>query len=272
MFCNCDVETLDSGYESIVDDNQCLFDEVAVTNGQQCYDDHCVKEVLKLDNVFVADVLADDLYTVRVFDDDETGLIFSCNCGCDGNCAHEYAVLLAIQNGRYVDEQLRPYVDKITVSLHELIGKIPADQLKKYLQSVDCDDCLCIDKEQLENAFIQYVPKQSYDYYYNNFYNHYLLKEDICTIYNDYFSEIKKYVDCKDYEQAFYIIKSIVEVTHDLNIDITNDYPELGMYLRISYRKADIEVKKIIEKYVMKLVFNQYYDNCYLEDMISNMN
>ena len=90
---------------------------------------------------------------------------------------------------------------------------------------------------------------------------HYFLIQKLLDIYQISF-----------YEQAFYIIKSIVEATHDLNIDITNDYPELGMYLRISYRKADIEVKKIIEKYVMKLVFNQYYDNCYLEDMISNMN
>ena len=126
--------------------------------------------------------------------------------------------------------------------------------------------------EDLERTFTEYVPKQEYDFYYNNLYNSFLLRDEPFELYDSYYDEIRKYIDSYDYIQAFNIIKSIIEVSHDLDVDIVSDLPELGMYFRISYRKASKEDKKIMEKYIMSLILNQYYNNLYLEDMINHLN
>lgn len=260
-----------NNYSSLADENRIYFSDNIISRGQKYYDTGKVVEVTKLGNVFVASVCGSDDYTVRVIvDEDET--LMSCDCPYEDNCKHEYATLLAIQNGDYSEDELKPYVAENRMTVEELIKKIPAEALKKYILSDSGLANTCFDIDDLERTFVEYVPKQEYDYYYNNLYNSYLLKDDIFELYDSYYDEIRKYIDCEDYEQAFIIIKAILEAMHDLDVDIVGDYPELGMYLRISYRKADTEVKKLIEKYIMYLVFHQYYGNCYLEDMIIHIN
>ena len=164
----------------------------------------------------------------------------------------------------YEEKELKPYVPAKKLSEEDLIKKIPAEALKKYILSDKGLANTDFDMDDLEKTFIEYVPKQEYDYYYNNLYNCYLLKDEFFELYDSYFDEIRTYIDASDYLQAFNVIKSIIEVSHDLDIDIVPDLPELGMYFRIAYRKASKEIKKEIEKYVMSLIFHQYYNNCYL--------
>lgn len=259
-------------YASIADNNKDYFSGSIIARGEEYYEDGRVVNVSLVGNMFVADVHGNsDDYLVRVINDEDETLM-SCDCPYEDNCKHEYATLLAIQNGDYVEEELKPYVAENRMSEEELIKKIPAEALKKYLLS---DSGLANTKfnlDDLEKTFVEYVPKQDYDYYYNNLYNSFLLRDSAYELYLSYYDEIRKYIDNEDYLQAFNIIKAIIEVTHDLDIDIVSDYPELGMYLRISYRKADDEIKKYIEKYIMYLVLHQYYSNCYLEDMIVHIN
>ena len=165
----------------------------------------------------------------------------SCDCPYEDNCKHEYAALLAIENNDYEEKELKPYVAAKRLSEEDLIKKIPAEALKKYILSDRGLANTDFDMDDLERTFIEFVPKQEYEYYYNNLYNCYLLKDDFFEMYDSYFEEIRTYIDAGEYLQAFYVIKSIIEVSHDLDIDIVPDLPELGMYLRISYRKSSLE-------------------------------
>ncbi len=258
-------------FSTIATDNSSYFNQKIIDRGEECYYSGGVTNVTRLGNIFVADVVGSDDYTVRVsISDDE--ILMSCDCPYEDNCKHEYATLLAIQNAEYNEKELKDFVPENKLKLDELIRKIPAEALKKYILSDHGLASISFDMNDLEKTFAEYVPKQEYNYYYNNLYNSYLLRDDFLNLYYSYFDEIKKFIDTNDYEQGFNIIKAVIEVTHDLDIDIISDYPELGMYLRICYRKASKEVKKIIEKYIMSLIFNQYYNNCYLEDMIVHIN
>ncbi|MBR6948717.1 MAG: hypothetical protein IKH54_00850 [Bacilli bacterium] len=256
---------------NIACDNACYFSDEIISRGEKYYDEGRVSKVTKLGNVFVASVSGSDDYTVRVVANDSETLM-SCDCPYEDNCKHEYATLLAIENNDYEEKELRPYVPAKRLSEEDLIKKIPAEALKKYILSDRGLANTDFDMDDLEKTFIEYVPKQEYDYYYNNLYNSYLLKDEFFELYDSYYDEIRLFIDSTDYLQAFNVIKAIIEVSHDLDIDIVPDLPELGMYLRIAYRKASKEIKKEIEKYVMSLIFHQYYNNCYLEDMIVHMN
>ena len=256
---------------NIASDNACYFSDEIISRGEKYYDEGRVTKVNKLGNVFVASVSGCDDYTVRVVANEEETLM-SCDCPYEDNCKHEYATLLAIENNDYEEKELKSYVPAKKLSEEDLIKKIPAEALKKYILSDKGLANTDFDMDDLEKTFIEYVPKQEYDYYYNNLYNCYLLKDEFFELYDSYYDEIRTYIDASDYLQAFNVIKSIIEVSHDLDIDIVPDLPELGMYFRIAYRKASKEIKKEIEKYVMSLIFHQYYNNCYLEDMIVHMN
>ena len=261
----------DNEFSTIAIDNQCYFDDAIIERGEDYYRDDKVENVTKMGNVFVADVCGNECYTVRVVVDEDE-LLMSCNCPYDDNCKHEYATLLAIQDGKYSVEELKPFVDTHMIEFEDLIKKIPAEALKKYILSDSGLENVSFNMEDLERTFTEYVPKQEYDFYYNNLYNSFLLRDEPFELYDSYYDEIRKYIDSYDYIQAFNIIKSIIEVSHDLDVDIVSYLPELGMYFRISYRKASKEDKKIMEKYIMSLILNQYYNNLYLEDMINHLN
>lgn len=266
-----DDEREEYDYSTVAEDNINSFSNVVVSRGEEYYEDGKVSEVTKLGDLFVSEVCGTEDYTVRIVINDEETLM-SCDCPYEDNCKHEFATLLAIQNGNYTEEELKPFVKENRLTVEELIKKIPAEALKKYLLSDSGLANTDFDLEDLERTFIELIPKQEYDFYYNSLYNSYLLKDDVFNLYDSYYDEIRKYIDAEDYEQAFFIIKAILEVTHDLDLDIVSDYPELGMYLRITYRKSDNQIKKHIEKYIMYLVLHQYYGNCYLEDMIVHIN
>lgn len=258
-------------YDNIAEMYEEVFSPEVVKRGEEYYYDGLVQDVVKLGDLFIADVEGSEDYTVHVHVLDNN-IEMSCTCPCEFECKHEYATLLAIENGKYEEKELKPFVDQEKISVEEIIRKIPAETLKKYILSDVGKDNVAFNICELEKTFNEYFPKQSYDYYYNNLYNSYLLRDSFYELYDSYYEDIRKNIDSACYEEAFNIIKAIVEVSHDLELDIIEDMPELGMYLRISYRKADKEVKKVIEKYVMYLIFHQYYNNCYLEDMIININ
>ena len=245
------------------------FDETIIERGEAYYQDGRVIHCTKLGDLYVAKVEGSEDYTVRI-QQNGNELDMSCDCPYEGNCKHEYAVLLAIDNEEYDIKELKPYIARNDIEVKDLIKKIPAEELKKYM--VDNTDGYYFDIESLEKEFIKYVPKQEYDYYYNNLYNKFLLEDDPWDEYDKYIDSLRRLLDSGNYEEAYYIIKTIIEVSHDLDLDIIYDYPELGMYLRIVYRKSNKSFKKVIEKYIMTLIFARYYDNCFLEDMIVHIN
>ncbi|MBQ8131910.1 MAG: hypothetical protein IJ193_05410 [Bacilli bacterium] len=245
------------------------FSDVIIDRGEAYYQDGRVTSCTKLGDLYVANVRGSVDYTVRIQQDGDE-LVMSCSCPYDGNCKHEYATLLAIDNEDYDIKELKPYIARNDIEVKDLMKKIPADELKKYM--INHSDGYVFDMDLLEKEFMKYMPKQEYDYYYNNLYNRFLLEDDAWEEYDHYIDSLRRLLECGNYEEAFYIIKSIVEIGHDLDLDIIHDYPTLGMYLRIVYRKSEKSFKKVIEKYIMDLVFHQYYDNCFLEDMIVHIN
>ena len=157
-------------YSSIADQNRDYFSDSVISRGEDYYESGKVENVSLVGNVFVADVCGNDDYTVRVIVDDEETLM-SCDCPYEDNCKHEYATLLAIQNGDYTEEELKPFVAENRMTVEELIKKIPAEALKKYLLSDNGIANTNFNLDDLEKTFVEYVPKQDYDYYYNNLYN-----------------------------------------------------------------------------------------------------
>lgn len=263
------VFSTDEPIEELWNEYDKYFDEITIDRGEAYYQDGRVTHCTKLGDLYVAKVEGNEDYTVRI-NAEGNELAMSCNCPVEGNCKHEYATLLAIDNEDYDIKELKPYIARRDIEVKDLLKKIPADELKKYMVNHPSDSVL--DMDSLEKEFTKYIPKQEYDYYYNNLYNRFLLEDDAWEEYDHYIDSLRRLLECSNYEEAYYIIKTIIEISHDLDLDIVYDYPELGMYLRIVYRKSEKSFKKVIEKYIMDLIFHQYYDNCFLEDMIVHIN
>ena len=123
----------------------------------------------------------------------------------------------------------------------------------------------------IEN-FIKYVPKQSYEFYYNNLYNACLRLEDYQERIKNNLTKAKIYIDNGEYKETFKIVKSIISVIGEivyLNNENTLDLIlKLGVYLRIVYRKADEELKKEINLWFKEIKKGNYYNNIYIEDLV----
>lgn len=131
-------------------------------------------------------------------------------------------------------------------------------------------DYVCFELEHLEENFRKYLPRQSYEYYYNNLYNSLVLNG-----YNEikYTTIARDLINCGEYQEAFYTVKAIIEAAKDVDIltkwdDLLNCFPTIGRLLRIIYRKDDNNIKSNINEWVQKLEENNYYDSLYLEDVI----
>lgn len=195
---------------------------------------------------------------------------YSCDCPCGFPCKHEYAVALAIKNNEYEEKEIKEYIPKKKISIKELLKQIPADELKDFILS-NTNSSIDISNSLLESKFIKYFPKQSYEYYYNNLYNPLVIPVKGNDIY-EYITLIKSYIDSNEYEESFKIIKSIIEVYRDLN-QINEDYfieklNILEVFLRITYRKCNINLKQSIDNWIDILEQNNYYNSVYLEDFI----
>ncbi len=212
-------------------------------------------------------------YTVKITNSIYDGIKMECDCPCDYPCKHEYAALMAISNQEYKEVTLKPELTKKKKPLCSIIESIPAEEIKSYLLSPVGEDYVCFEMMAFEKYFIKYLPKQDYDFYYNNLYNKILLEEDTDMILESYLDKTKQYIDGDDFVESFKIIKSIIEAYNDsnrLNFDdcIIDTLSKIGMFLRIIYRKCDIDTKKDIDEWAVSLKDSDYYDNYYLEDII----
>lgn len=253
------------------------FDYQIKERGKKYYNSGNVMKVVKNGSHYYAKVKGSSItpYTVNITND-ETGIDYECDCPYDFPCKHEYAVLIAISNGEYERIELKPEIREKKASLQSMIETIPADEIKNYLLSPKGLDYVCFEMEAFEDYFRKYLPKQKYDFYYNNLYNELVLNDDGNFYIKDYLSRVKQYIDNNDFPEGYKIIKSIIEAYNDsnkLNIDdtIVDSLPKIGMFLRVIYRKCDSMTKDNINKWIENLERNNCYNNYYLEDIIVSL-
>lgn len=259
----------------IIDEQPKNFQHQIIKRGKNYYKAGNVIQVIKNKNTFIAKVKGTDYYEVKItIDKDSKTLSCNCDCPCEFLCKHEYAVLLAIKNKKYIEKELKEEIVKNNITLNELIKNIPADELKQYILKKIFDknfsDYLLLDFNDFEVDFLKYLPSQPYEYYYNNLYNYVMINDDIRF---DCKYIIKDLINGEKYEEAFLVIKAFIEVANDTKhfekIEIgINKYSEIALFLRIIFRKSDRILQSEIEEWLDKLRENKYYNSLYLEDMI----
>ena len=199
-----------------------------------------------------------------------------CSCPCNFNCKHEYAVLMALDYHEYEEVVLKPEIKEVKMSLINLIKKIPADEIKEFLLSskINLEN---FDRNLFENYFRGYLPKQSYDYYYNKLYNTLVLDRNYKDIVDNYLNIISQYFSSGVFDYGFEIVKSIIEAFKDSNKLNSEEYiiekmPVIGMMIRVINRRGSDEIRQEISKWTYTLKDNNFYDNVYLEDIILMIN
>ena len=278
-FDNCDnrinKKLEDETINKIIDKNINNFQDQIIKRGKDYYKAGNVIQVIKNKNTFIAKVKGTDYYEVKItIDKDSKTLSCNCTCPCEFLCKHEYAVLLAIKNKKYIEKELKEEIIKNNITLNELIQNIPATELKQYILKKIFDknfsDYLLLDFNDFEVDFLKYLPSQPYEYYYNNLYNYVMINDDIRF---DCKYIIKDLINGEKYEEAFLVIKAFIEVANDTKhfekIEIgINKYSDIALFLRMIYRKSDNILKEKIEEWLEKIRKNKYYNSLYLEDMI----
>ena len=278
-FDNCDnrinKKLEDETINKIIDKNINNFQHQIIKRGKDYYKAGNVIQVIKNKNTFIAKVKGTDYYEVKItIDKDSKTLSCNCTCPCEFLCKHEYAVLLAIKNKKYIEKELKEEIIKNNITLNELIQNIPATELKQYILKKIFDknfsDYLLLDFNDFEVDFLKYLPSQPYEYYYNNLYNYVMINDDIRF---DCKYIIKDLINSEKYEEAFLVIKAFIEVANDTKhfekIEIgINKYSDIALFLRMIYRKSDNILKEKIEEWLEKIRKNKYYNSLYLEDMI----
>ena len=277
--CNCEKCSLDE--VMLIDEEDFLFelgDEFSpqiADRGEVYYEDGRVLQCCKNGNdEYYAKVRGSNcnIYDVNVYNT-PYGVEYYCTCPYEGACKHAYAVLKAISNKDYNTVELKDNTNYVGCDLKELLSIIPAEKIKEYLLTPEGFNSLSIDLESFENHFRKYMPKQSYEYYYNSLYNALVLNDYYDEMVDSYLSDVKEYIADNEFEEAYKIIKSIIEAYKDSNMlnkddDIIDRFPVIGMYLRVIFRKADKELKDKMNIWFLKLKLCLYYENYYLEDII----
>lgn len=258
----------------IIDDYEDDFDYQIKNRGKSYYENGNIVSIIRNGNTFISRIDGTKRYEVEVSFDDEDGLLdYDCTCPCDYPCKHEYAVLLAIKNKEYNQTELKPFVKKNEYTIQKLIELIPAEELKKYMLSEEGKDYVCFEIEHFEDYFANYLPSQTYEFYYNNLFNSLVLDglEDI-----KYINIARNLINNGEYQEAFDVIKAIIEAANDVKVlnkwnDLIDSFPAIGMILRIIYRKSDNNVRSNIDEWLEILKDNNYYDSLYLEDIVLTM-
>lgn len=249
--------------------------------GKEYYNKGKVTSVVKSDNTFISKVKGSgsNEYNVLITlnkedEEDEFDYIdYECDCPYDYSCKHIFATILAIRNKEYSEIELKPIIKKHTKSLQELIEEISPYELKNYLLSEEGKKHVSFDMSNIEKNFSKYLPRQEYDFYYNPLYNNLVVDSNWYDQIAEYLSVVKNLIKSSEYEESFYICKSIVEASNDTDClnrcdRLIEFFPSLGMNLRIIYRKASPELKDKILKWISSLEEKNFYDNLYLEDVI----
>ena len=271
-------ELEDEIINKIIDKNINNFQHQIIKRGEDYYKAGNVSQVIKNKNTFIAKVKGTDYYEVKItIDKDSKTLSCNCTCPCEFLCKHEYAVLLAIKNKKYIEKELKEEIVKNNITLNELIQNIPDFELKQYILkkifNKNFSDYIVLDFNDFEVDFLKYLPSQSYEYYYNNLYNYVMINDEIRF---DCKYIIKDLINSEKYEEAFFIIKAFIEVANDTKhfekVEImVNKYSDIALFLRIIFRKSNDDLKNNIKDWLDKITRNNYYDSVYLEDMILNI-
>lgn len=79
-----------------------LFNDTIIERGKEYYKEKRVNYLEKINDKYIAVVSGNDDYVVIIdYDDEAQKIVISCNCPCEFNCKHIYAVLLAIRNKKF---------------------------------------------------------------------------------------------------------------------------------------------------------------------------
>lgn len=202
---------------------------------------------------------------------------YVCDCPFEFPCKHIYAVLLAIDNKQYIKPKLKPELPQKNFSFKKFIQMIPPKQLKKYLLQHLDDHKVVVDKETMKQYFIEYVPKEPYEFYYNHLYNAYILQQNVEQELQYDMMQLREYMNHSDFQQAFLILKAIIcsmiDTNHLSNEESVIDLLlKLRMYLRIIMRKADEQLKEnFIVPWIKQIEDKNFYNHIYLEDVFSDI-
>lgn len=273
------MNSIEHDYENdIIKDNKYEFNDTIIKRGKDYYENNMVLSVIKSNNSYVAKVAGSTnvSYTVNIeYDKDEDYYDYDCTCPCEYPCKHIYAVLMSIKNKKYIKATLKKEMDKTEIDMHTLISKIPAKELKDYLLNAKYKDSIAFEMEAFNDYFKKYLPLVQYEYYYNNIYNSLIMNDDYAfkKIITESINDIKENIRASLFSESYKIVKAIIEAYHDSKIlneekTIIDLMPSLAMYLRVTYRKCNDNIKENIDKWIKHLEDNNYYDNFYLEDMI----
>lgn len=243
--------------------------------GRDYYEDGKVLRCIKADKHYKARVKGSrtEPYNVIVDAEDPYYIDYSCDCPYESPCKHIYATLIAISEKNYEIVELKDIIKEEKYNFMDIIKQIPGEELKTYLLSEEGKNKVIIETTCFEKAFRKYLPKQSFEYYYNNLYNEIKQNYDYDKKTKSYFAIINEYIKSYEYAESFKIIRSIIDAYKDSGILNYDDYTvevlsKLGMYLRVIYRKSSFELKLEIDDFRKNLEENNYYDNVYLEDVI----
>ncbi|MDD4375527.1 MAG: SWIM zinc finger family protein [Clostridia bacterium] len=263
--------------EEMLEEIENDFEYQIKKRGKEYYESNNIVSVCKSGNEFRSKVVGSnkDAYDVSFsFNDDE--IDYDCTCPCAYPCKHEYAVLLAIRNNEYEQIELKETIREEGKDLKSIIENIPASELKDYMLSPAGKDSVVFEVNTFNKHFKKYLPKQSYEYYYNNLYNALALKYDYKNYVDNYLNSVKQYIDGGNFIETFKIIKAIINAFQDtnnlnFNDDIIDQLPRIGMFLRVTYRKLNDLEKDDVNKWISKLKQENYYNNYYLEDVILSL-
>lgn len=265
-----EITTIDELVDEYLDD----FEYQIKSRGKEYYEKGNIKSLVKSGTTFYAKVEGTKDYTVKIyFDLIDDYMDYECDCPYEFPCKHIYAVLLAIKDKAYSEEEIKPFIERKTSTIEDMVKLIPAEKIKEYLLSDWGKDYVCFEEEHFNEYFAEYLPKQDYDYYYNNLYNTLILDGYNTDILEKYLDEIKVLMNKKDYKTIFNIIKAIIEASHDTKHinkwhELINSFPLIAINFRIVYRKCDDSFKDEIETWKHNLEESNYYDSVYLEDIL----
>ena len=264
--------------EDLLNEVQDNFSYQVKERGKDYYYSGNIVSCSKNNNKYYAKVsgTSDKPYIVKV-EIKKDGVEYDCTCPYDFPCKHEYAVLMAITNKEYLNIELKPELKEKKDTLQNILKKIPAEEIKKYLLSSKGVNYVCFEMKSFEDYFKKYYPNQTYEYYYNNLFNALVVDVNYENMIDSYINKIRQYVSNQEFLESFKILKSIINAYNDtnkLNFDdyIINQFPNLGMLLRIIYRKCDFSLRKDIKNWTLELESKNYYNNLYLEDIVIMMN
>ena len=260
--------------EGLLDKFNNDFENQIRKRGIDYYKDGNVLNVYKSKNKYIAKVAGSSYkpYDVTLIVHNDK-IDYNCSCPYEYPCKHEYAVLLAISNKEYLEVELKEVIKEKEMNLKSILESIPADEIKRYLLSPIGLDNVIFEMKNFSKYFISYYPVQGYYFYYNNLYNALTLEDNYKEKTKDYFERINGYIKGNKFIEVLNITKAIIQAYNDtnkLNYDdnIIDILLKLGMFLRITYRKSNEEVKNSIDEWINMLKNKNFYNNYYLEDIM----